>query len=136
MTTTNLYELADTKNIFVQFCSLPQNKSISARFNGSYFIGIDSSLATSSIEEKVKLAHEMGHCVTDSFYIIDSPLDVRGKHEFCANEWAIKKLVPKDELDSAVSNGCTEIWQLSEWFSVTYDFIDKAVYYYQSKCFE
>lgn len=82
-------------------------------------------------DETVKLAHELGHCETGSFYSRTAALDLRQKHENRADRWAIKKLVPKDELEEAVSRGCCEAWELAEHFGVTEPFIRKAVEYYK-----
>jgi len=39
-------------------------------------------------------------------------------------------LIPVDDLDDAVAQGCTEVWELAERFGVTEDFVRKAVCYY------
>ena len=82
-------------------------------------------------EEKVKLAHELGHCETGSFYNRWAMLDVRQKHENRADKWAIRKLVPESDLDRALRDGHTELWDLAEQFGVTEDFMQKAVWYYR-----
>ena len=76
------------------------------------------------------LAHEMGHIETNSFYNVHSPLDVRQKHENRANKWAIKQLITEEELDEAVANGHTEVWDLADYFDVTEEFMRKAVCLY------
>lgn len=83
----------------------------------------------SSEEEKVKLAHELGHCETGSFYNRYSPYDIRGKHEQTANRWAVKKLVPKSELVRLLKKGFAR-WELAESFEVTEDFINLAIRMY------
>ena len=35
-----------------------------------------------------------------------------------------------DDLDQAVAEGCTEIWELADRFGVTEDFVRKAGCYY------
>ena len=59
-------------------------------------------------EEKTNLTHESGHCATDSFYYVDTPILNRDKCERRANEWAIKKLVPKYKLKMTINEGNTE----------------------------
>ena len=76
------------------------------------------------------LSHELGHCVTGSFYNIYAAIDYRRRHENRADKWAISTLIPVDDLDDAVAQGCTEVWELAERFGVTEDFIRKAVCYY------
>ena len=73
------------------------------------------------------LAHELGHCVTGSFYNTYSAADIRKKHEIRADRRAAAWLVPVEELKSAIRSGITEIWSLAEYFDVTEDFLRNAV---------
>lgn len=77
------------------------------------------------------LAHELGHCMTDSFYAGYSPLEKRAKHEYRADKWAINYLIPFDALCQAVSEGNRELWQLAEYFDVGPSFIEKAISYHE-----
>ena len=76
------------------------------------------------------MGHELGHCITGSFYNIHTAVDCRQRHENRADKWAIHTLIPVDALDDAIAHGCTEIWDLAEHFGVTEDFMRKAVCYY------
>ncbi len=86
-------------------------------------------------EEKVHLAHELGHCETGSFYNIYSSLDIREKQERRADGWAVLKLMPFCDFKNALSLGFTEIWELAEYFEVTEEFVLKAIKYYREKNF-
>ena len=77
----------------------------------------------------MKLAHELGHCETGAFYNEYSKFDIRAKHERRANKWAIKKLIPEDELKEACTF-CYNRYELAEHFGVTEDFMQKALDYY------
>ena len=81
-------------------------------------------------KETVALGHELGHCVTGSFYNRYAARDVMQKHEHRADKWAIEQIVPVDELDEAVAEGHTELWDLAEQFGVTEAFMKKAVCWY------
>ena len=76
------------------------------------------------------MGHVLGHCSTGSFYNRYAKLVVRIKYENHADKWAVKRLVPVDDLDNAVAAGHTEIWDLAEYFGVTEDFMRKAVCWY------
>lgn len=39
-------------------------------------------------------------------------------------------VIPVDDLDQAVAEGCTELWELAERFDVTEEFVRKAVCLY------
>ena len=120
--------LAESKGYIVKEFICPL-KSFSVAVDDTYAIAINHS-AISPGEDKTVLFHELGHCDTESFYNEYSPCDVRKKHENRADKWAIKKLIPKDELDEAVADGCTELWELAEHFGVTEEFMRKAVCWY------
>ena len=128
-----LYQLADAEHIPVYSFDLPQTHSLSLMNNdGSCAVAIDPFGLNSTKDEKIRLAHELGHCVTGSFYNRYSDFDIRAKSEYKADKWAIKKLIPKDELQAAFEQGYTEPWDLAEYFNVTEEFIIKAVNYYRS----
>ena len=91
---------------------------------------MDESVRDGNVQERVHLSHELGHCLTGSFYSIHTAVDSRQRHENRADKWAVKKLIPVDELDAAVANGCSEIWELADRFGVTEQFMRKAVCYY------
>ena len=129
MELTKLYAIAEKHGITVDRYDLKENQSVSVNYNGQFFVGIDPTV--SGVCEKVCLAHELGHCESGSFYNIYSPFDIRGKHERRADAWAIKKLVPKTLLESALRQGYTSIYELSEYFGVTGEFMQKAIEYYK-----
>lgn len=73
---------------------------------------------------------QKGKCATGSFYSIHTAIDSRQRHENKADKWAVKHLIPVENLDAAIASGCTEIWELAEYFGVTEQFVQKAVCYY------
>ena len=132
METLALYQYADDRDIDVDWFLLSRAESLSAELpDGHCVIAIDPSKLRSAAEHKVKLAHELGHCERGAFYNPASPWDIRQRHENKANKWAIQKLIPEDELQAAVADGCTEVWDLAERFGVTEDFMRKAICWYR-----
>ncbi len=128
-TLLDLYNEAEEKYIDVDYFPTRSLVSFSTSEN---LIAIDVDKLESNREEKVHLAHEMGHCVTGSFYNIYSPLDIRQRHENRADRWAIKRLIPRKHLIEAFKEGITEIWELAEYFEVTEGFMRKAIEYYKN----
>lgn len=133
MTTINeLYNLAERENVTVVAFSLRNRDALSTMDScGQCYVAIDPNKVSSSADEKTKLAHELGHCITGSFYSVYSPCDNRQRQENRADRWAIKKLISADELERAVANGYTELWELAEFFNVTEDLMRKAVSLYK-----
>ena len=126
-----LYSLAEQENIEVIQFPMNINGSMSVMDeSGSCYIGIDESVQDGGAQERVHMIHEIGHCVTGSFYNRHTAIDSRQRHENRADKWAVRKLIPVDELDAAIAEGCTEVWELADRFGVTEEFIRKAVCYY------
>lgn len=116
---------------------MPQTHSVSAMScTGVCYIGMDPFQIETSAQERVHLAHELGHCKTGSFYNVYSALDVREKQEKKADRWAVMQLVPAAELREAFSSGVVEVWELAEYFDVTEDFIRKAIEIYKLMCYD
>ena len=126
----DLYEYADEHDIPIIPFEMPESECMSVMVDGDCYIGIDPTKLDSTADETVKLAHDLGHCETGSFYYGYSPLQLRCQCEHKADVWAIKKLIPKDELIEAFKSGIVEKWDLAEYFNVTEDFVLKAVEYY------
>ncbi len=138
MISDKLYLEAEQSGITV-LCGaeLPLTKSVSLALpDGAMFIGIDDSVMQSRAEERVHLAHELGHCVTGAMYNIRCPIMPRQRYERIADAYAIKKLVDEDELRRVIDEreGDISVWELSEWFDVTEEFMRKAIgFYYKRK---
>lgn len=130
-TILSLYRFAEKKNIAVIPFSLPETGSMSlCDADGNCYIAMDNAAYTAGAEQRVHLGHELGHCVTGSFYSRYTAVDSRQRHENRADKWAIRKLIPAAALDDAVAQGHTELWDLAEFFGVTEEFMQKAVCLY------
>ena len=126
-----LYDLAVQENIEV--LTFPMNKAGSMSVmtdSGACYVGMDERVLDGNAAERVHLSHELGHCITGSFYNIHAAVDCRRRHENRADKWAVRQLIPVEQLDRAVAEGCTEYWALAERFGVTEEFIRKAVCLY------
>ena len=126
MTLYELYNIADENNVDVYHYPLAPIKSLSVPNT----IGIDINQIETLSEEKECLAHELGHCMTGSFYRVNT-LETRGRMEERANRWAYKKVLPLSELREARRCGITEMWELAEYFELPEAFIKKALCYYK-----
>lgn len=128
----DLYDYAEDHGIETDYFNTKYAPALSVLIDGEMCIAINPAMIESTADEKVKLAHEIGHCAAGGFYDKLSPWDVVARCENRANKWAIKKLVPKDELETAIKRGNMNLWELSEKFNVTEDFIRKAMLFYLS----
>lgn len=126
-----LYRLAEDNDIAVDCFELKKREALSVMDNdGACYIAIDPFKLASELDEKMKLGHELGHSMTGSYYNKYATCDVRRRHENRADKWAINEFVSEQELDEAISDGHTEMWDLADYFHVTEDFMRKAVCWY------
>ena len=129
-----LYDIAEENGIAVESYGMTGFESLSVMdSDGDCFIGIDPMQLKNSDDERMKLAHELGHCLTGAFYSRYTPLVTKEICERRAYHWAIKKLVTKDELIYELENGDTQIWDLAEHFGVSGEMIRDAIIYYGRK---
>ena len=130
MTLLELYDIADQNNITVDCFEMERREAFSLIDGDECYIAIDPFRLRTNADEKTKLAHELGHCMTGSFYNRYAAVECRQRHENHADKWAIRKLIPQKDLDNAIADGITEIWELAEHFGVSEDFVKKAVCLY------
>lgn len=130
-----LQKVAERHNIPVEYMPLIGANALCIKLGiDDYSIAINIRHKGTTAEEKTNLAHELGHCATSSFYNIQTPILTRGKCERRADEWAIKKLVPRNKLKKAIREGNTEPWQLADYFDVEERLILLALEYYNKAC--
>ncbi|MCI5802422.1 MAG: ImmA/IrrE family metallo-endopeptidase [Oscillospiraceae bacterium] len=136
MNLLDLYRFAEEKDISVDDFPM-HNRSLAVDFGGGeYGIALNESLLATSPEKKVALAHELGHCETASFYTLSNPLDLRRRHECRADRWAMRRLIPREDLENAIQSGVREVWDLAEYFGVTDEFMIKTIDYYRQQDLE
>ena len=126
----DLYAYAERRNIDVDWIPMRRATSLSVPLGDGYAIALDPWKLGTLAQETVCLAHELGHCETGSFYNRFAKMDVRQRHENRADKWAIRRLVPEDDLDAAMADGCDTIPALADRFGVTEPFMRKAVCWY------
>ena len=123
-----LYETAD--GLGLQICYFPMGQ-ITAISTPDGFIGMDVDKLENTAEETVCLAHEMGHCLTGSFYTVESSLCQQRRCEERADRWAMGRLVPLEELKGLLKCGVTCPDELAEHFGVPEQFLRKCVQFYK-----
>lgn len=134
METKRLYKIAENEKISVDFADIPLTRGFSINIRGKKFIAVDKNVRPESNEERVILAHELGHFATESLYSPDSPPLYRRRYERRADGWAISHLVPLPRLKNAIKNGVESVSSLADHFSVTEEFMQKVIKYYAEKC--
>jgi hypothetical protein len=136
MTVEDMYSMAEDSQIGIYAFDLgDEMPALSVQHpDWSCDIALDMDHVDDTATEAALLSHELGHCMTGSFYDETSPFDIRQRHENRADRWAIKTMLPYEDILSAMRSGCTECWQLASHFDVTEEFIRKAYDYYTGPC--
>lgn len=103
---TALEILAEQRKIEIHQYRLPRTGSLCIEdSDGRCHIALDDAAEWTQAEQAVHLAHELGHCITGSFYNCHAACDLRQKHENRANRWAIRRLVDPCALYDALQSG-------------------------------
>ena len=132
MTTNELYALSAQKGIVVHSVKCPKSKAISLEFESTKFIGIDRNVFRNEYDERLILAHELGHSLTDGYYSkIENPINIK-RMEHRALKKTVELLIPENELSPLLKEGVT-VFELSEHFDVPEDLIKKALWFYYRK---
>lgn len=124
MTLDQLLDLAYDKGIEIDDVPMTTLRAVSFPEG---WIAIDSRKFQSEVEYKCELAHEIGHCVTGSFYSIHTQADEKRLSERQANRFAAELLVPFAELRKAMQRGILFNRILARMFEVTVEFIDMVL---------
>lgn len=130
MNNQDLFDCAE--DIQIDYIDLPKNKALSVKIGQNRYIGIDKNIAFDSAEERTLLAHEIGHQKTNAFYNFNASMMERRKQEHKAVKWAVLHCVPKSELLQLLRKKYN-VFEIAEYFGVTYDFIVTAYMYYFSE---
>jgi hypothetical protein len=97
-----------------------------------YGIFLDIQKVRTPLRELMAISHEYGHFKTGSLYSLDADEVTRRRAENRADKAQIRRLIPQADYKAALAGGCRSVYELAEHFSVTEDFMRKAVTYYQT----
>lgn len=100
---------------------------------GQYGFFLDIERIRTVTDENMAVGHEWGHFVTGSTYLIGANKGLANWCEGKANRAQIRKLVPFDELKNAIVRDKMNVFELSEHFDVTEDFIRTSINYYTNE---
>lgn len=124
--------LAKRKGHVIYNAPLIENKSFSIEApDSTCSIFISDSL--SQVERQTYLAHELGHCEYGGFYHQNTPYELQSRIEYRADKWAFLKLAPPGEVKEAAKAGCSEVWEFSEWFGITAEYMARILAFYSQQ---
>ena len=74
-------------------------------------------------------AHELGHTATGALHKVSSPYETVERSEYRARRWVAENFLTEVDFRAAFAAGCTQLWELAEYFDLPEDDV-KAAYNY------
>ncbi len=131
-----MFELAE----FYDFCKQNEVQVIpfqgiphpgaTVRDGANYAIFLDFSQIGSTRLLRGVCCHEMCHVATGALHRAGSPFDSVERSEYRANRYAAQKFLTEKAFRRAFADGCTEPWQLAEYFDLPQADVEKALRYW------
>ena len=104
-----------------------------ARYDGLYAIFLDFTKIKSARLLRGVCYHELGHAATGALHKVDSPYETVERSEYRANRWCAEHFLTADAFREAFSDGCTELWQLAEYFDLPEADVARALTYWTER---
>jgi hypothetical protein len=93
-------------------------------------IFLDFSLITGTRQLKGVCLHEQGHAATGALHKVCSPFETVERSEYRANRWCAEHYLTETDFRNAFRCGCTQLWELAEYFDLPEQDIEKALNYW------
>lgn len=103
------------------------------RYQGNYAIFLDFTKIRSTRLLRSVCCHELGHAATGALHKVDSPYELVERNEYRAKRWVTENYLTAEDFRNAFSDGCTELWQLAEYFDMPEKDVRWALDYW-TKC--
>lgn len=101
------------------------------RDDGWYAVFLDFSKIRSTRLLRGVCFHELGHVATGALHKVDSPYELVERSEYRATRWATENYLTEEAFRAAFADGCTELWQLSDYFDLPERCIADALAYWK-----
>lgn len=131
-----MFELSD----FYNYCSehdidiIPYDNApsegVTIRDYDYYAIFLDFKKICSTRILKGVCCHETGHAATGALHKVSSPYELVERSEYRANRWAAQNYLTVEQFREAFAVGCTELWQLADYFDLPEELIKTALSYW------
>lgn len=103
------------------------------RDQGEYAVFLDFSQICSTRLLRGVYSHELGHLATGALHKADSPYELVERSEYRANRWVAQHFLTKEDFQQAFSDGCRELWELSEYFDMPERDVNAALVYWRDR---
>ena len=116
----------------IPYTGVPQ-PGATIREQGFYAVFLDFTKIQSTRLLRGICCHEMGHIATGALHKVDSPYELVERSEYRATRWVTEHYLTEEAFREAFQAGCTELWQLSEYFDLPEQVVGDALTYWKER---
>ena len=116
----------------IPFTGIPQ-PGATVRDAGQYAVFLDFSQIQSTRLLRGVCCHEMAHVATGALHKVSSPYELVERSEYRANRWCAQHFLTEKDFREAFRTGCTELWQLAEYFDLPEQDVKNALTYWSER---
>ena len=103
------------------------------RDRGEYAVFLDFTKIRSARLLRGVCCHELGHLATGALHKVDSPYELVERSEYRANRYIAEHCLTETDFREAFAAGCTELWQLAEYFDLPEADVKNALTYWSER---
>ena len=122
----------ENKVDIIPFAGIPQ-PGATIRDQEHYAVFLDFTKIKSTRLLRGVCFHELGHTATGALHKIDSPFELVERSEYRANRWSAENYLTAEDFRAAFACGCSELWQLAEYFDLPEADIQSALIYWTER---
>ena len=116
----------------IPFAGMPA-AGATVRDQGAYAVFLDFSKIRSTRLLRGVCCHELAHAATGALHKVSSPYETAQRSEYRANRYAAQHFLTVQCFQEAFDDGCTELWQLAEYFDLPEQDVENALRYWTER---
>ena len=130
---SDFYTYCKQNNVdVIPFMGMPA-EGATVRDGTEMAIFLDFSLIRSTRQLKGVCLHEQGHAATGALHKVSSPYETVERSEYRAKRWCAQNYLTAEDFQQAFDAGCTEGWELAEYFDLPEEDIKAALAYWSER---
>ena len=130
---SNFYDYCKKHQVdVIPYAGCPQ-PGATVRDQGFYAVFLDFAKIPSTRVLRGVCCHELGHAATGALHKVDSPFELVERSEYRAARWVAENYLTAELFREAFAAGCTELWQLAEFFDLPEDCVETALTYWKER---
>ena len=116
----------------IPYAGVPQ-PGATIRDRGEYAVFLDFTKIRSARLLRGVCCHELGHLATGALHKVDSPYELVERSEYRANRYIAENCLTEADFREAFAAGCSELWQLAEYFDLPEQDVKNALTYWSER---